>query len=178
MGRITKDPLLGVAHVILALDIAILVFVEAMLLIGLGAIFTVERDHAYAQIAEAGAPDSAYWAIVAVIVLVGGLLLAGLRFILELRGIVKTVDGGDPFEPENANRLSRMGWLTVAIYGLALTAGAVAAWVKSVAGAAGEKVDLDFDLGGGGIVLILTLFILARVFRQGAVMREDLEGTV
>ena len=29
-----------------------------------------------------------------------------------------------------------------------------------------------------GIMLILTLFILARVFRQGAMMRAELEGTV
>lgn len=33
-----------------------------------------------------------------------------------------------------------------------------------------------FDLGG--IILAITLFILARVFRQGAAMRNDLEGTV
>ena len=29
-----------------------------------------------------------------------------------------------------------------------------------------------------GILLVLILFILARVFRHGAAMREDLEGTV
>jgi hypothetical protein len=30
----------------------------------------------------------------------------------------------------------------------------------------------------GGIILVLTLFVLARVFKHGAAMREDLEGTV
>ena len=40
------------------------------------------------------------------------------------------------------------------------------------------KIDTDFGFDGGGILLILILFILARVFRHGAAMREDLEGTV
>jgi hypothetical protein len=30
----------------------------------------------------------------------------------------------------------------------------------------------------GGVILSLTLFVLARVFRKGTDMREDLEGTV
>ena len=37
-------------------------------------------------------------------------------------------------------------------------------------------MEASFDFGG--LILILTLFILARVFRHGAAMREDLEGTV
>ena len=36
----------------------------------------------------------------------------------------------------------------------------------------------DGGLDGGSILLTLILFILARVFRHGAAMREDLEGTV
>ena len=36
----------------------------------------------------------------------------------------------------------------------------------------------DFGFSGGGLLLMLVLFILARVFRRGAEMREELEGTV
>ena len=36
----------------------------------------------------------------------------------------------------------------------------------------------DFGITLDGILLAVILFILARVFRQGAAMREDLEGTV
>ena len=178
MNRITKDPLLGAAHVILALGVALFVFVMAMLLIGVGAILTVARDEVYAELAQAGAPDNVYWAVIVVMVLAGVLMFLGLRFVLELRGIVKSVDRGDPFEPANAGRLSRMGWLTVAGFGLSIAMSAIGSWVERVSGEAGENIDVDFSLGGGGILLILVLFILARVFRQGAAMREELEGTV
>jgi hypothetical protein len=105
------------------------------------------------------------------------MLFLALRFTLELRGIVRSVEHGDPFEPANADRLSRMGWLTVAAFALGIVIGSIVAWIKSVAEGAGD-IDVDFGLGGGGIMLILVLFILARVFRQGAAMREELEGTV
>jgi hypothetical protein len=173
-----RDPLLAIARVILALCIALFVFLAAMTLIGLGALFTVGRGEVMAELAAAGAPASVYWAVAVVIVLLGGLFLLLLRFVLELNGIVKSVGRGDPFAPENAHRLSRMGWLTVAGYAIATAIGAAAAWVKSVAGEAGKDIDLDIGLDGGGVILILVLFILARVFRQGAAMRADLEGTV
>jgi hypothetical protein len=38
--------------------------------------------------------------------------------------------------------------------------------------------DVDFGLSFGGVLLALVLFILARVFRKGAEMRAELEGTV
>ena len=178
MSRSTKDPLLNVASVILALGVVLFIFVAAMVLIGLGAVLTVQRAELLARLAEAGAPDSAYWAIVVVLVLVEALMIIALRFVLELSGIVKSVGRGDPFEPANADRLWRMGWLTVAAHAAAIPAGAIGVWIKSVSGEAGKTLDVEINLGSGGVLLILTLFILARVFRHGAVMREDLEGTV
>jgi len=85
---------------------------------------------------------------------------------------------GDPFAPENAGRLSRMGWMVVATYALAIPLGAVAAWVARNIESDEPDLMIDIDAGGGGLILVLTLFILARVFRHGAAMREDLEGTV
>jgi hypothetical protein len=43
-----------------------------------------------------------------------------------------------------------------------------------------DKADLDINIGfsGSGLVLMLVLFILSRIFRHGAAMREELEGTV
>ena len=105
MSRSTKDPLLNVASVILALGVVLFIFVAAMVLIGLGAVLTVQRAELLARLAEAGAPDSAYWAIVVVLVLVEALMIIALRFVLELSGIVKSVGRGDPFEPANADRL-------------------------------------------------------------------------
>lgn len=182
MRKIAKDPLLTAAQVMLALFVALMIFVLAMLGIGLGAILTVERGELLAKLAEAGAPPSAFWAIVILIPLIAGMIYAVLRFALELRGIVRSVDEGDPFRPDNAERLARMGWLTVSVYILAVIGGLIAAWIdrvtRSISGVFEFKIDYSFDLGGGGIMLILVLFILARVFRHGAAMREDLEGTV
>ena len=173
-----KDPLLAIAQVILALCIALFTFLAAMMLIGLGALLTVGRGEVMAELGTAGAPDAVYWAVAGVLALLVVLFLAVLRFLLELLGIVKSVHRGDPFEPENAARLSRMGWITVAGYGIAVVIGSIATWIKTVSGEAGKDIDVDIGLDGGGILLILVLFILARVFRQGAAMREDLEGTV
>lgn len=178
MRSIPKDPLLGVAHVLLALCVALFVFLAAMMLIGFGALLTVGRAEVMAELGAAGAPDNVFWAVAGVFVLLIALFCAALRFVLELRGIVKSVDGGDPFEPENADRLARMGWITVAGYALATVIGSIAGWIKSVAGEAGKDINVDIGLDGGGILLILVLFILARVFRHGSAMREDLEGTV
>jgi len=115
-----------------------------------------------------------------------GLLALALLFVAalfaflgKLRGIIASVAEGDPFVPENADRLTAMAWLMVGVYVLAgmavLVASLVAEWASQF-----EEIrfagTVGFDLGS--ILLILTLFILARVFRQGAAMRADLEGTV
>ena len=178
MATLRKDPLLGAAHVILALGIALLVFVMAMILIGLGAILTVGRGEVMAELTAAGAPDTVYWAVVVALLMSEAFLFVILRFILELLGIVKSVGRGDPFEPANAGRLSRMGWLMIGVYAVGIPMNAITAWIKRVSGEAGENIDANLSLGASGILLILVLFILARVFRKGAKMREDLEGTV
>ncbi|PZU15567.1 MAG: hypothetical protein DI591_09455 [Citromicrobium sp.] len=95
--------------------------------------------------------------------------------------MVVSVSEGDPFVPANAERLSRMGWTALTGHLLALLVGALVLWftheVKD--GANGKLVIEDhISISLSGIMLILTLFILARVFRQGAMMRAELEGTV
>jgi hypothetical protein len=177
MAPFTRDPLLTAARITLTVFFFLLIFIMAVLGVGIGAVVTVAHGELLAKLAEAGAPASAFWAVLAVMLTVEGMLFLGLRFIRELSGIIRSVGEGDPFRPENADRLSRMGWISVASYGLALVSGAIAAWLQHVAKPV-EGLDFNFHLGGGGIVLILVLFILARVFRHGAAMREELEGTV
>ncbi len=107
-------------------------------------------------------------------------LAALFMFFGKLRAIIATVGEGDPFVPVNAERLSRMAWLMlgvqVLIWPAALFAAELADW-------ASQYDDFHLDVGGDGfdltgILLVIILFILARVFRHGAAMREDLEGTV
>lgn len=173
-----KDGLLAAAKVLIALFAALVVLIMAMLLAGLGLMLTTGRGEFLAKLAGTDAPDTVYWAYVAGMVLVELLFFAALRFLLELLGIVRSVDRGQAFEPANADRLSRMGWLGVAMYGLAGALGLFGAWVERVGGEP-SRLTLAHGLPGtGGVLLILVLFILARVFRQGAAMRDDLAGTV
>lgn len=174
----STDPLLTGAKVIVALLMALGIFVAAMLAIALGAIFTIERSNLIAELAAAGAPAFAYWVVALAIAMVIGLLLLALRFLRDLWAIIGSVDEGDPFRPHNAELLNRMGWTMVGAYITALLIAVQAAWLDSFDTKGSIQTDVSVDLGAGGLLLILTLFILARVFRHGAAMREDLEGTV
>ncbi len=116
-----------------------------------------------------------------------GLLLIGLvivvllfKFFGTLKAIISTVGKGDPFAPQNAERLSLMGWLMLGVQLTLIPATALAIQLAQYADEAGEDVHLTIDGGLDltGILLVIILFILARVFRHGAAMREDLEGTV
>jgi ABC-type microcin C transport system permease subunit YejB len=70
-----------------------------------------------------------------------------------------------------------MAWLSVIIQLLSIPVGIVGVMLEQAsADAASVNVDADFSING--LLLALVLFILARVFRTGAQMREDLEGTV
>lgn len=99
---------------------------------------------------------------------------AAFQWLRQLRRIVDSVGEGNAFAPENAERLAQMGWIIVGIETLAIPAGLVTAHIARHTH--GVHLELGFSLGG--ILTALVLFILARVFREGARMREDLEGTV
>ncbi len=103
----------------------------------------------------------------------------GFFFLDRLRNIIGTVEEGDPFVPANGDRLTTMGWLALGGQVLAIpAAGAGLYMMKLLDAAAHENVTSDFSYDPSGLLLVVTLFILARVFKQGAAMREDLEGTV
>jgi hypothetical protein len=173
-----KDGLLAAAKVVIVLCQIVFIFGMVMLGIGIGAILTVGRAELLAEIATSGAPAATIW-LIGLAMLTGIALLAlGFRFFQELRGIIDSVDEGEPFRPENADRLSRMGWISVIVHIGVLPIAALSLWLAPY----GDKVGQDVDVGAGvdisGVLLTLILFILARVFRHGAEMRADLEGTV
>ncbi|MFA9201695.1 MAG: DUF2975 domain-containing protein [Cypionkella sp.] len=178
MPSLPKDPLLVAARVVLTITVVFLIIGLVALAIAFVAVLTFARADLLRELGSAGSLTTSYWLVVALLPLLGGILHAALRFVFNLRAIVRSVDEGDPFHPENAERLHRMGWLVVSIYVLGIIAGLIGAWlVTSVPELARDK-NFEFDLGGGGILLMLVLFILARVFRHGARMRDELEGTV
>jgi hypothetical protein len=92
----------------------------------------------------------------------------------RLLAIVKTVRGGDPFAAANASRLQAIARALLALQILSLIIGAVAKAVSTPA----HPLHLDAGFSITGWLAVLLTFLLARVFSEGALMREDLEGTV
>ena len=154
----------------------VLIFVAGALAIGHDAIQAeLHADMDYADVVLPVFPTIG-------VMLVGLAILAALFvFFGKLRAIINTVSDGDPFVPANAERLSLMAWLMLGVQLLVLAAIPFALQLADFARKFGEHADINIDGGGfdlSGILLVIILFILARVFRHGAAMREDLEGTV
>lgn len=173
-----NDPLLLAAKLIVGFAIGVMIFALVMVGLGLGAAATVERADVIAEFAKVGAPKNLIWLVAVALALTIALLFLAIRFMLELFAIIDSVGTGDPFQRENGDRLSRMGWLALAGQAVGLALKSVVKVFEPYAAKAGETIDVDFELGMSHVLLILILFILARVFRRGAEMRDDLEGTV
>ena len=92
----------------------------------------------------------------------------------RLLAIVETVRAGDPFVAANASRLQAIAWVLLALQLLSMGIGAVAKAVSSPA----HPLNLDAGFSINGWLAVLLTFLLARVFAEGTLMREDLEGTV
>lgn len=173
-----SDPLLNAAKVIIILICIALIFAMTMVGIGAGAIVSVGNAKVMEEFAKVGVPDSGLWLLLAVFGLIIVLLGIGYRFMSQLLKIVGSVAEGQPFAPDNADRLSRMGWMAVAGQAVVVPLMGITSWFKPYADKAGRDIEVGFGIDLGTILLILVLFILARVFREGAAMREELEGTV
>src|ERR687893_800803 len=105
-----------------------------------------------------------------------GLVAIPINYVVlkRLLSIVETVREGDPFVAANASRLQAIAWALLALQILSLVIGAIAKAVSSPA----HPLDIDAGFSINGWLAVLLTFLLARVFAEGALMREDLEGTV
>lgn len=92
----------------------------------------------------------------------------------RLLAIVETVRGGDPFVAANAARLQAIAWVLLALNLLSVVIGAIAKAVSTPA----HPLNIDAGFSINGWLAVLLTFLLARVFAEGTLMREDLEGTV
>lgn len=105
-----------------------------------------------------------------------GLVTIPINYVVlkRLLAMVETVRVGDPFVAANAYRLRAIAWALLALQLLSLVIAAIAEAVSTPA----RPVDLDAGFSITGWLAVLLTFVLARVFAEGALMREDLEGTV
>lgn len=101
------------------------------------------------------------------------------RFVQLLGRIIDSVAKTDPFNLANSRRLHEMAWLALAFQLIALILHSRGGDIRIIHI---NGVEVLFSSAGGislhGFLLALVLFILARVFRKGADMRDELEGTV
>lgn len=105
-----------------------------------------------------------------------GLLAVPLNYVVlkRLRAMVDTVRAGDPFVGSNARRLQAIAWALLALQLLSLLVGAIARTISTPE----HPLHLDAGFSVAGWLAVLLTFVLARVFRLGTDMREELEGTV
>jgi len=112
---------------------------------------------------------------------VGGGLICMIFVLLAVRattGIVDTAVAGDPFVGENAERLKRIGWCLLGIMVVQFLALMAAAAITP------DHLPENMHLGTGAepdpvsVLAILLVFVLARIFKHGAQMRDELQGTV
>lgn len=105
-----------------------------------------------------------------------GLAAVPLHYVVlkRLLAIVETVRAGDPFVAANASRLQTIAWALLALQLFSLVIGAIAKAVSTPE----HPLRLDAGFSINGWLAVLLTFLLARVFAEGALMRQDLEGTV
>ena len=105
-----------------------------------------------------------------------GLAVVPLSYVVlkRLLAIVETVRAGDPFVAANASRLQAIAWVLLVLQLLSLVIGAIAKALSTPA----HPLNLDAGFSINGWLAVLLTFVLARVFAEGALMREDLERTV
>jgi len=97
-----------------------------------------------------------------------------LAVLQRLVAMVLTVRSGDPFVAVNAHRLQAIAWFLLAQQLLSLAIGLVGKYVSTAA----HPLHLGAGFSSSAWLAVVLTFVLARVFTEGTLMREELEGTV
>jgi hypothetical protein len=105
-----------------------------------------------------------------------GIVTVPINYLIlkRLLAMIDTVRAGDPFVAANAQRLQAIAWALLALQLL----GGVIWLIGEAISTPAHPVDLDTSFSVNGWLAVLLVFVLARVFAEGARMRDDLEGTV
>jgi hypothetical protein len=186
MKQITENSVLGATSAMVRICSWVLIAVTALLL-SLGTIMLLVTTFAGPDFFSGGGWDSFPDKKMAGIYMGIGMLFAGCgvyfigRFLKRLREIVLTVKQGNPLTIVNAKRLREMGWTQIAsavfFFGATFTAAMI---YGNLPYENHDAAQIVARLPGllSQALMIAVPFILARIFEQGAEMREELEGTV
>lgn len=162
------DPLLTAARVLLYVLLAGVALAMAFSVLGL---MIYVASH-IAKLLTSLAPPA--WEPVIAHVAGLGMLALIASSVLALLGMIAAVEQGASFQRENGRRLEKIATNVLGMQVLGLVAAMAGLPIRGDI----NGFPVGVKLSPAGIAVVLLLFVLARVFRQGAVMREDLEGTV
>jgi hypothetical protein len=173
-SQVSSSTALPLAHVLLRILIVLNWIAGAGILLLLVAMPT--RAWIMSSLDLSPGPDADFVITGLRSIAVFGLLATPLHFIVlkRLLAIVETVRAGDPFVATNAQRLQAIAWALLALEVFSIVIGAIGDRVSAVA----PQFDVDAGFSLAGWLAVLLTFLLARVFAAGAMMRDDLEGTV
>lgn len=110
-----------------------------------------------------------------------GILLWFLFVLRELHGLLLTIADGTPFLARNVARIRRLGWATLVAWLFApasalLINGLIEPRFLTPGLYGGEIRSLEFDFSK--LILALTIFVIAEVFRQGVALWEEQRMTI
>lgn len=171
---ISSSPALPIAHVVLQVLIVVNwlggVAILALLLV------SPNREWIMASFHLSPSPDTEQLIMGLRAIAVLGLISILVNYLIlkRLLQIVKTVRVGDPFVAANASRLQTIAWALLALQIIGIVIGVIAKAVSTPAHPL--RINAGFSINGW--LAVLLTFLLARIFAEGTVMREDLEGTV
>ena len=171
-----RDRLLFATRLVLTLLIAGTLLLIALAMVGIPAMFLFKAQ-LEPQLVQSGFPANSIPWLALMAALAAVMAVLGFLFFRHLRRIVDSVSSGDPFVPINADRLRAMAWLSLGVQGVVFLLTPLIIWFDAMP----HKPNVhhsDSGLSFGSMILALLLFVLARVFRVGSQMREELEGTV
>lgn len=165
---------LPIAHVALRILIVVNWMSGAAIFVLLVAMPTRQWIMSALDLSPSAEAERLIWGLRAVAAI--GLAAIPLNYLVlkRLLAIVETVRTGDPFVAANASRLQTIAWTLLTLQMLSLVIGAIARAVSTSA----HPLKLDAGFSINGWLAVLLTFLLARVFAQGTLMRDDLEGTV
>ena len=166
---------LPVAHVFLRI-LVLLNWLYAACVFGLLAFTFVNEPWTMKALGVTGMSDAVQvmWAMRLIAAL--GVLAAwpNYHILKRLLLMVDTVRVGDPFVAANAYRLHAIAWFLVALQLISMTIAAIGRIISTDE----HPFHLDAGFSVNGWLAVVLCFVLARVFAEGTLMREDLEGTV
>lgn len=105
-----------------------------------------------------------------------GLPVVGINHLIlqRLLAMVATVRAGDPFVRANAYRVQTIAWCLLVLQLISIAIGIIVKAIDS----RDYPINIDAGFSASGWIGVLLAFVLARIFAEGTMMREDLDGTI